>query len=183
MFSRIATLAAIALGFSCSPNIGLAQHAGESSDRAACGQFSWPIGRERAWFADKQLPLRASGARLRRIERAVEHTLVPSERVHFFLPPKVEPKARSFGGEVTFFGVPKPGLYQITLSDEASIEVFENGTRLQPKGRTSAKNCPDVRESVRFELAPGDLVLVEIMNASTNSIEVAFAQAAIQTAW
>jgi hypothetical protein len=40
-----------------------------------------------------------------------------------------------------------------------------------------------VFESLRFELAPGDLVLVEITNASSDSIKVAFAEATSRIAW
>lgn len=183
MSSRAVIPLVLGLVIGSSPGLALAQDDPEVSVRAACDQFSWPIDRERAWFADERLPRRVSGARLRRIDRAVELTLEPSDRIHFFLPPETRAKPHSFSGEVTFFGVPRPGQYQVTLSSAASIEVFENGTRLKPTGQTSAGNCPGVRESVRFDLAPGDLVLVEIMNASTNSIKVAFAQAAIQTAW
>ena len=104
-------------------------------------------------------------------------------RVELFLPPGVKSKPHTFSGEVTFFGVPKPGLYQLTLSNEAAIDVFENGVRLRSTGFTSAKNCPGVFESERFELAEGDLVLVQITNASSNTIKVAFAQAELETAW
>ncbi len=139
--------------------------------------------RERAWFADKGLSRRASGARLTKIDRAVELSLEPLIRVELFLPPGVKSKPHTFSGEVTFFGVPKPGLYQLTLSNEAAIDVFENGVRLRSTGFTSAKNCPGVFESERFELAEGDLVLVQITNASSNTIKVAFAQAESETAW
>lgn len=139
--------------------------------------------RERAWFADKGLSRRASGARLTKIDRAVELSLEPLIRVELFLPPGVKSKPHTFSGEVTFFGVPKPGLYQLTLSNEAAIDVFENGVRLRSTGFTSAKNCPGVFESERFELAEGDLVLVQITNASSNTIKVAFAQAELETAW
>ena len=62
----------------------------------------------------------------------------------------------------------KPGLYQVTLSDEAAIDVFENGVRLRATCFTSAKNCPGVFESMRYELAPGDLVRVKITNSTRN---------------
>jgi hypothetical protein len=182
MSARVATLA-VALFFSYCPNVALAQQAAADSSRAACDKFSWPVGNERAWFADKRLARRASGARLKRIDRAVELSLEPSDRAEFFLPPEVRPKPHSFSGAVTFFGVPRPGTYQVTLSAEASIDVFENGVRLKAIGYTSANNCPGVFESVRYDLAPGDLVLVQLTNASTNSIKVAFEEAESKVAW
>jgi hypothetical protein len=182
MSARAATLA-VALVFSNPPNIALAQQAAADSRQAACDEFTWPVDNERAWFADKRLARRPSGARLRKIDRAVELSLEPSDRAEYFLPPEISPKAHSFSGAVTFFGVPRPGIYQVTLSAEASIDVFENGMRLKATGYTSAKNCPSVFESVRYELASGDLVLVQISNASTNSIKVAFEEAESKVAW
>ncbi len=144
---------------------------------SACDSFAWPIERERAWFGDAKLARRASGARLSRIDRAVELSLLPTKNVRFFLAPERGPRADSYSGEVTFFGVPRPATYQVTLSDEAWIEVFENGVRLKSMSSTDAKGCGGVRKSVRFQLAPGDLVLIQLSDAAKNSIKVAFAEA------
>jgi hypothetical protein len=182
MSARIATLA-VALFFSGCPNLALAQQAAADASRAACNKFSWSVDNERAWFADKGLARRASGSRLKRIDRAVELSLESSDRAEFFLPPEVRPKPHSFSGAVTFFGVPRAGIYQVTLSAEASIDVFENGVRLKTIGYTSADNCPSIFESARYALAPGALVLVQITNASTNSIKVAFEEAESRVAW
>jgi hypothetical protein len=171
----VATLVAVAFVFSNYPALG--QEATKPSDRTDCEKLSWRVDRERDWFADKNLPHRASGARLRRIDRTVDLALRPARQVDLFLPPDVKPRPNSFSGEVTFFGVPKPGLYQVTLSNQATIDVFENGARLKAIGPASARHCPGVVESVRYELAPGDLVLVEVTNASRSSIKVAFAEA------
>ena len=59
MLERNAVLIALALVF---PGAALPQQRGERA--AACGDFSSPVERERAWFADKGLSRRASGARL-----------------------------------------------------------------------------------------------------------------------
>jgi hypothetical protein len=179
----VAALAAIAIVLSNYPVVALGQEAAKPSDRTDCDKLSWSVDRERDWFTDKNLPRRTSGARLRRIDRAVDLSLRPAQQVDLFLPPDVKLRPDSFSGEVTFFGVPRPGFYQVTLSDEATIDVFENGARLKATGFTSAKHCPGVFESMRFELAPGDLVLVEVTNASRSSIKVAFARAEAEAAW
>ena len=100
-----------------------------------------------------------------------------------FMRPTVGLDKQRFSGAVTFFGVPHPGLYQVTLSQPAEIEVFENGMRLKPLNFARAQNCPGVAQSARFQLAPGDLVLVEIINALQSTIKVAFYQAETRTAW
>jgi hypothetical protein len=142
-----------------------------------CSSYSWSVARERGWFSDPQLPRRVSGARLRRIDRAVELGLKPMRDVKFFLPPAAKAKASSFGGLVTFFGVPHPGLYQVTLSEPADIDVFENGRRISPVAESRAPNCKDAAVSDRFDLAPGDLVLLQISNAAALNIKAAFAEA------
>jgi hypothetical protein len=138
-----------------------------SSGRSAsgCDAFAWPVSNERAWFANGKLRRSVSGARLSRIDRAVELTLMPTKSIQFFLPPE------------QVFGVPHPGIYQVTVSRDAWIEMFENGRRLPFVGASEAKDCDGVRKSERFALAPGDLVLVQISGASQPSIEVAFEKA------
>ncbi len=159
------------------PNPPFADEAAKNQSDAGCGKLPWSVARERAWFSDAQLVRRASGSRMRKIDRAVELDLQPTSKVKFFLPPVRKPKSDSFSGEVTFFGVPKPGVYQVTLSDDASVDVFENGVRLKEMDSMSGKDCPGIGRSVRFELAPGDLVLVEVSGAPGKSIKAAFAEA------
>jgi len=151
--------------------------ASSAGSGGGCDAFAWPVSNERAWFADKKLRHSASGVRLTRIDRAVELQLIPTRSIQFFLPPEQVPPPDSYSGEVTFFGVPHPGIYQVTVSRDAWIDVFENGTRLSFVGAAEAKDCGGVRKSTRFELAPGDLVLVQISGASQPSIKVAFEEA------
>ncbi len=145
-----------------------------------CDAFAWPVAEERAWFADQNLRRRPTGARLSRIDRAVQLTLQPTQSVHFFLPPERTPRQDSYSGDIAFFGVPHPGLYQVTISLDASIDVFENGARLTAVATSEAKDCRSVRKSERFALAPGDLVLVQISGALGPSIKVAFEEAHAQ---
>jgi hypothetical protein len=159
------------------PDFASAQAAGQNDATAGCNHLSWSVASEREWFSDPKLARRVSGARLRKIDRAVELALEPTRQTHFFLPPERPPSPDSYSGEVTFFGVPKPGLYQVTVSDDAWIDVFENGARLKRVAQTSAENCRGIRRSARFDLAPGDLVLVELTGAAKNLIKVAFAEA------
>jgi len=162
--------------------IGARSALADSGD-SQCGEIAWPVGRERDWFASKDLPQRISGARLRRIDRAVELSLKRSNRVDLFMRPEVAMDNQRYSGVVTFFGVPRPGLYQVTLSKPADVEVFENGVRLKPSDAAHAQSCPGVAQSARYRLAPGDLVLVEIINSPEPTIKVAFQEAEARTAW
>ena len=159
------------------PDFASAQAAGQDDATAGCDRLSWSVASEREWFSGPKLTHRVSGARLRKIDRAVELALEPTGDTHLFLPPERPPSPNSYSGEVTFFGVPKPGLYQVTVADDAGIDVFENGARLKRVAQTSAENCRGIRRSARFVLVPGDLVLVELTGAAKTSIKVAFAEA------
>jgi hypothetical protein len=141
-----------------------------------CAALGWPLAREDGWFADSRLPHRVSGARLRRIDRAVQLDLQPDDKLQFFLSPAKPLRTGGYGGLVTFFGVPRPALYQVTLSDAADVDLFENGARIRPEATERASDCPGAAFSARFSLAPGDLVLLQISNASHPTIKAAFAE-------
>jgi hypothetical protein len=142
----------------------------------ACAALGKSVDRVRDWFSDRDLPHRVSGSRLSRIDRAVEVALKPNDKHQFFLPPLHPLRAGLYAGSVTFYGVPHPGLYQVTLSEAADVDLFENGARIRAQSIAAAPNCPGVVASARFDLAPGDLVRVEIVNAPHSTIRAAFAE-------
>jgi hypothetical protein len=153
-----------------------AGEAQSNGDKAGCDRFAWPVTREKAWFSGNP-PAAHSGERLAMSDEALLLALKPTKTFHFFLRPERPPKADSYSGAIVIFGVATPGLDQITLSDEAFIDVFENGVRLQPSAFTADKDCREVRKSVRFELTPGAPVTIQISNAARDSIKVAIAPA------
>jgi hypothetical protein len=179
MTTRKISLAAFVLVFLA---VGAAYSQDASSDSAkdkggaACDHFAWSIGREKAWFEAK-LPATPSGERVAKSDEGFLLSLKPTKTIEFFLAPERAPKPDSFGGFAFVGGVPSPGLYQITLSDEAWIDVFENGVRLKSVAFTGQKDCPGVRKSVRFDLAPGAPVTIQVSNSAKDSIKVAIAPA------
>ncbi len=144
--------------------------------QAACDHFAWSIAREKSWFAG-QLPPAHSGERVVKSDEGMLLALKPSKRFHFFLAPERPPKPDSYSGNFVIFGVATPGLYQITLSAEAWIDVFENGARLRSVAHTGQKDCSGVRKSVRFELTPGAPITIQISNSAKDRIKVAIAPA------
>src|SRR5579883_1218236 len=143
---------------------------------AACGHFAWPIAREKAWFAGK-LPMAHSGERVAKSDEGVLLALKPTKTFKFFLAPEHKPSPDSFSGNFVIFGVAAPGLYQITLSEDAWIDVFENGVRLKSTAFAGDKDCPGLRKSVRFELTPGAPITIQISNSPKDQIKVAIAPA------
>jgi hypothetical protein len=79
--------------------------------------------RLRSSFADEGLPPRVWGARLGKI--AVELSLEPSNGSISSGIPRHSRDPRSRRGTDTFLGVPKPEMYQVPLSAEASEWLCE----------------------------------------------------------
>src|SRR6516162_2277043 len=114
-------LASLALGFSGAKLL-------HAQDRPACEQFEWSIKREQALFGTPAVNPAASGSKLDSIGGSFTLELQPHASVSLVLPPERQPKsADSFSGVISFANVPKAGLYQITLSTEAWIDVIQDG--------------------------------------------------------
>ena len=147
--------------------------AARAQDATSCDKFKWSIARERAWIAAGAKPV-AAGTEIPLAEQAYAVTLVPDETAGFALPPERAPKPGAFGGVLKIPALPKAGIYEITLSDEAWVDVVQNGASVKSSDFSGQKNCPGVRKSVRFSLAAG-AATVQISNAASASIQVAIA--------
>jgi hypothetical protein len=163
MRNAVATIALAVL-------LGLAGGAARAQEKDSCDQFKWSVARERAAFAG-DLKRAASGATVA-VGQAYAIALGPGEAVAFAAPPERAPKAGSFGAALGLAEIDKPGLYQITLSDEAWLDVVQSGATIKSTGFSGQKNCPGLRKSVRFDLKPGPAT-IQISNASAATIDLA----------
>ncbi len=145
-----------------------------SQEKDACDQFKWSVARERGWFASEVKPA-ADGATIV-VGQAYGVALEPADSIAFRLPPERPPKPGGFGATLGVANIDRPGLYQITLSDEAWIDVIQGEARLKSVGFTGQKDCPGLRKSVRFDLAAGPLT-VQISDAARDAIGLAIAPA------
>ncbi|WP_296707335.1 hypothetical protein [Rhodoblastus sp.] len=118
----------------------------------------------------------ASGASVSLGDRAFAVALKPVEAAGFVMEPERAPKPGTFGAVLRFDSVDKAGAYQITLSNEAWIDVVQGGARVKSTAFSGQKACPGVRKSVRFDLIAGPLI-VEISNAESDTIALAIAPA------
>ena len=127
------------------------------SARAAddgCEKFAWSLARDRAAFAGPDKISVVAGETLAAIPKgALAIRLQPAGQASFVLPPERKPRSDQwFGGMVRLPAVEKSGIYQITLSDEAWVDVVQNGRYARAVGSTGRSDCPGVRKSVRLEL-------------------------------
>lgn len=146
-----------------------------AEDTAACGKFKWPLATEKSWFdGASDLKAYASGAAVGELaDGALTVATKPMAEIAYALPPEGKPKPdKTQGARLTFEKVAKPGRYQVTLSDEAWIDIVQAGA-YRPSGEFSGVHgCPGLRKSVRFEFGEGPLTL-QLSSAAAPAIKVA----------
>ena len=149
--------------------LGLATQApAQTPEGDACTAFKWPIGEARQALAGTVAKL-ASGAKA---PGDFELALAPTEQVAFPTKPERAPKhAGTFGGFVTA-EPPKGGTFQVTLSDEAWIDVVQDGKIVKSSGFSGKAGCAGVRKSVRFSLPSSQPVTIQVSGVDAQSIRV-----------
>lgn len=150
---------------------------GVSTDPAACTGFDWSLLREQAWFSAPGLPQVASGGALRDGMPGALLGLRPQAEVAAPFPPTREAKPGTFGGVMTVSAPVTPGLYQVTVSDGAWIDVSQDGrTPRPPMAHTMRPGCRVVAKSVRFQLGAAPITIV-VSGAKADTIRIAVAPA------
>jgi hypothetical protein len=132
-----------------------------SAAEDGCGKFAWPLAREQALLIAANKPSVKAGETLAAIPKgAFTLHLQPAAEAAFVMPPERKTKTqRWFGGAIRFPAPDKPGIYQVTLSDEAWIDVVQDGRYARSVGSTGRGDCPGLRKSVRLELGTTPFVL------------------------
>jgi hypothetical protein len=139
-----------------------------------CEKFAWSVARERAAFAasDKTTAL-ASDTLTALPPGALVIRLQQGGQAAFDMPPERKPRTEPWhGGMVRLPALAKPGIYQITLSDDAWIDVIQNGRYARSVGSTGRSDCPGVRKSVRLDLDASPIVL-QVSGVAAETIVIA----------
>ena len=139
-----------------------------------CTGFKWPLDTELAWLAANDDVAVKSEATLPALPgKAVALALQPAKSVKMPVAPGVKAQriaADTFSGWFTIEGV-KPGLYQISLSDNGWIDAAQNGELISSKGFSGRQECKAIHKSVRFEIGEGPLT-VQISGAPKEVIRI-----------
>jgi hypothetical protein len=140
---------------------------------SGCDKFKWPIERERAALTAPDRVKLASGGELG-APPATGMTLALLTPAEANLPtsPERAPKGGTFAGFANFKGAPKAGLYTISLSAGAWVDVIQDGHTLKPKGFSGATDCDGIRKTMKYEISAGPFVL-EISGARGKALSVA----------
>lgn len=133
-----------------------------------CETFKWPVEREQALFP--AAPAAQSGATLT-VGQAADFSLEAVDTVSFEVPPERAPKAGTFGATANVT-VPPDGELQLSLSDEAWIDVVQDGKTVKSAAFSGVKTCPGIRKSIRFKLA-GGAAIIQLSGAKKADLKLA----------
>lgn len=144
---------------------------------ASCTGFAWPLLREQAWFAAPSLASVASGATLAPTMPGATLALKPADDADLPFPPSRPPAPGTYAGVLRLEAPLMPGLYQVTLSERAWIDVSQDDRTPRPAGaHTAQPGCPDIAKSVRFQLGTAPITVL-VSGAKSRSIKIAVAPA------
>jgi hypothetical protein len=141
-----------------------------AAEPSGCDKFKWPIARERAALTLPGRPTLASGAEI--TAPAITLGLLAPAAAMLPTPPERAPKDGTFAGFAALKTAPKPGIYTISLSSAAWIDVVQDGKILKPMGFSGATDCDGIRKTMKYELAASPFV-IQISGAADNAISVA----------
>ncbi|OAF16120.1 hypothetical protein AYJ54_39040 [Bradyrhizobium centrolobii] len=159
----LAFLAALSLG---------ATSALAAEEPSGCDKFKWPIHRERAALTAPDRAKLASGSEQAALpSSAITLGLVAPADAKLPTPPERAPKDGTFAGFASFKTV-KAGLYTISLSAGAWVDVMQDGHFLKPAAFSGATDCEGLRKTMKYELSAQPVVL-QVSGAKDNSISIA----------
>jgi len=144
-----------------------------AEEPSGCDKFKWSIDHERAALTAPDRAKLASGSQVTAVPstgmilslRALSEAKLPS-------PPERAPKEGTFAGFTSFKAAPKAGIYTISLSAGAWVDVVQDGHFLKPKGFSGATDCEGIRKTMKYELAATPFVL-QVSGAKEDSISIA----------
>jgi hypothetical protein len=144
-----------------------------AEEPSGCDKFKWDITRARAALTAPDRAKVASGNEFTALPASgFTLGLVTPADAKLPMPPERAPKDGTFAGLLRVMAAPKPGLYTISLSAGAWIDVVQDGHTLKPAAFSGATDCDGIRKTMKYELAAKPFVL-QISSARDNAISVA----------
>lgn len=144
-----------------------------AQDPVGCDNFKWPVARERAALTAPDLPQLPPGGNFPLGPQAAARlALQPSRDAKLPNPPERAPKPGTFSGFTTLAALPAAGLYSISISVYAWVDVIQNGEYLKPKGFSGVTGCDGMRKTMKFMLAAGPAT-IQISGVQDPFIDIA----------
>lgn len=142
-----------------------------AQEPVGCDKFKWPVERETTALRASDLKTIGSGGDLGALPFAVKITLKAPTDAALPTPPERAPKDGTFAGFLSAKGV-MPGVYSISLSAPAWLDVVQNGQFLKTKAFSGVQGCDGIRKVVKFELTAAPFTL-QISGVAADNIAVA----------
>jgi hypothetical protein len=153
--------------------IGTAAPVWAAEEPSGCDKFKWPIDHERAVLtAPERVKLNSGSDVTAMPATGITLALVAPADARLPSPPERAPKDGTLAGFASFKGAPKAGLYTISLSTGAWIDVVQDGHFLKPKAFSGATDCDGIRKTMKYELAAQPFVL-QVSGSKENAISIA----------
>jgi hypothetical protein len=144
-----------------------------AEEPSGCDKFKWPIEHERAALTAPDRAKLTSGSEQAALPvTGITLALVTPADAKLPTPPERAPKDGTFAGFTSFKTAPKAGLYTISLSAGAWVDVVQDGHFLKPKAFSGATDCDGIRKTMKYELSASPFVL-QVTGSKDNSISVA----------
>jgi hypothetical protein len=137
----------------------------------ACEQSAWPLSLERHLLRQAHGAILYAPVSLENVpENGLILRLQSSSAAEFILPPRQpSPAGDGFGGRMQFEAPVQPGVVQVTLSDEAWVDIVQDGRFVEPIASIAPTDCPGVARSIRFVLAARPFVL-QVSHSVRNAV-------------
>jgi len=145
-----------------------------AQEPVGCDKFKWPLDQERSLLTSGKAAAVASGSSVTsKLPVGVTVGLVPFADAKLPTPPERAPRLpTSFAGFVQVAPPAHDGIYKISLSSEAWIDVSQAGHLLKSVAFSGATGCEGIRKSVKFDLK-AEPFTIQLSNVPGNSIGVA----------
>jgi hypothetical protein len=142
-----------------------------AQEPVGCDKFKWPVDRETTALRATDLRTVASGGDFTALPFAAKITLKAPNDAALPTPPERAPKDGTFAGFLSVKSV-APGLYSVSLSAPAWLDVVQNGQFLKAKSFSGVQGCDGIRKVVKFELTAAPFIL-QVSGVAADSIGVA----------
>jgi len=144
-----------------------------AEEPSGCDKFKWNIDHERAALTAPDRVKLASGGELAAVpSTGITLGLIAPADAKLPTPPERAPKEGTFAGFTSFKSPPKAGIYTVSLSTGAWIDLVQDGHNLKPKAFSGATDCDGIRKTVKFEILASPFVL-QVSGTKETSISIA----------
>jgi hypothetical protein len=144
-----------------------------AEEPSGCDKFKWNIDHERAALTAPDRMKLVSGGELTALpSTGMTLDLSPPAEAKLPTPPERAPKEGTFAGFTSFKNPPKAGIYTVSLSAGAWVDVVQDGHLLKPKAFSGATDCDGIRKTMKYEISANPFVL-QVSGTKENSISIA----------